>query len=134
MDVNWRKIHAARNSFAALSASCEQEGFLLVPVDQPAADVTCYSLNSLNEPFFRHEITGAECITIVGGPHATACPGEVAEYAYYVITGEGEFTLHRLLTNIEHGGNGTIPGVTTAHFSRPALSTVRLDAFPAFSE
>ena len=103
MNVNWRKIHAARNSFAALSAACEQEGFLLVPVDQPAADVTCYSLNSLNEPFFRDEITGAECITIVGGPHATACPGEVAEYADYVITGEGEFTLPRLLTDIEQG-------------------------------
>jgi B12-binding domain/radical SAM domain protein len=134
MNVNWRKIHAARNSFAALSAACEQEGFQLAPVDQPAADVTCYSLNSLNEPFFRDEISGADCITVVGGPHATACPHEVAEYADYVITGEGEFTLPRLLNDIDQGGNGALPGVTTSHFSRPVLSTVRLDAFPAFSE
>ena len=46
MQVNWRQIHAARNSFAALSAACEQEGFVLHQVDKPADDVTCYSLNS----------------------------------------------------------------------------------------
>ena len=132
MEVNWRLIHAARNSFAALSAACEQEGFSLQPVDQPSADVTCYSLNSLNEPFFKDEIAGADCITIVGGPHATACPREVAEYADYVITGEGEFTLPLLLSEIERGGNKKIPGVTTSQYSLPADSTVRLDAYPAF--
>ena len=49
MRVNWRQIHAAANSFAALSAACEQEGFIFHQVDKPADDVTCYSLNSLNE-------------------------------------------------------------------------------------
>jgi B12-binding domain/radical SAM domain protein len=134
MEVNWRQIHAARNSYAVLSAACGQEGFLLHTVDLPAPDVTCYSLNSLNEPYYRDEIAGADCITIVGGPHATACPREVAEYADYVIVGEGEFTLPRLLTQLESGGEGKIPGVATAHFSPPVTSTVRLDAFPAFSE
>jgi B12-binding domain/radical SAM domain protein len=134
MKVNWRQIHAARNSYAALSAACEQEGFLLHQVDQPAPDVTCYSLNSLNERHYRDEIAGADCLTIVGGPHATACPREVAEYADYVITGEGEFTLPRLLAQLECGGEGKIPGVATAHFYPPVTSTVRLDAYPAFSE
>ena len=134
MNVNWRQIHAARNSYAVLSAACEQEGFFLRTVDHPAPDVTCYSLNSLNEPVFRDEIAGADCITIVGGPHATACPQEVAEYADYVITGEGEFTLPRLLYQLEEGKNGNIPGVTTTHFSQPVTSAVRLDAYPAFSE
>ena len=134
MNVNWRQIHAARNSYAVLSAACEREGFSLRPVDQPAPDVTCYSLNSLNEPYYRDEIAEADCITIVGGPHATACPREVAEYADYVIVGEGEFTLPRLLTQLESGGDGKIPGVATAHFYQPVTSSVRLDAYPAFSE
>ena len=92
MEVNWRQIHAARNSYAVLSAACEQEGFALNIVDRPADDITCYSLNSMNEAQYRSEISSSECITIVGGPHASACPQEVAEYADYVIIGEGEFT------------------------------------------
>ena len=133
MQVNWRRIHAARNSFAALSAACEQEGFILHQADKPAEDITCYSLNSINEPRYRHEISSSESITIVGGPHASACPREVAEYADYVIVGEGEFTLPRLLAQIERGGDKNIPGVATADFSAPQDTCVRLDAYPAFS-
>ena len=56
-----------------MSAACETSGFSLHLVDTPANEVTCYSLNSLNEPSYREEILQAGCITIVGGPHATAC-------------------------------------------------------------
>ena len=133
MNVNWRQIHAARNSFAALSAACEQAGFSLHPVKNPVTDVTCYSLNSLNEQYYRDEIAGADCITIVGGPHATACPDEVAGYADYVIVGEGEYTLPRLLEEIECEGTGTIPGVATRGQCEPPASCVWLDAYPAFS-
>jgi B12-binding domain/radical SAM domain protein len=133
MRVNWRQIHAAANSFAALSAACEQEGFIFHQVDKPAGDVTCYSLNSLNESRYREEISSSPGITIVGGPHASACPREVAEYADYVIVGEGEFTLPRLLAQIERDGDTKIPGVATAHFSEPPDTCVRLDAYPAFS-
>ncbi len=134
MQVNWRTIHAARNSFAALSAACRKEGFILRPAEQSAGDVTCYSLNSLNESWYRDEIARADCITIVGGPHATACPGEVLEYADYVITGEGEFTLPRLLKEIEQGTPGRIPGVASGTACLPADTCVRLDAYPAFSD
>ncbi|MEI7857005.1 MAG: TIGR04013 family B12-binding domain/radical SAM domain-containing protein [Methanomicrobiales archaeon] len=134
MQVNWRQIHAARNSHAALTAACEQDGFSLRVVDQPASDVTCYSLNSLNESYYSEEISGADCITVVGGPHATACPHEVAKYADYVIVGEGEYTLPRLLEAIERGGTGPVSGVATRDHCEPALSSVRLDAYPAFSE
>ena len=134
MQVNWRHIHAARNSYAALMASCEVSGFSLRPVTTPQADVTCYSLNSLNESYYRDEIAGAEGITVVGGPHATACPHDVAKYADYVIVGEGEFTLPRLLEEIERGGTGIIPGVVTRDCHTPATACVRLDAYPAFSE
>ena len=133
MRVNWRLIHAARNSYAALSAACGKEGIVLCPTGEPAGDVTCYSLNSLNAPRYREEIAGAECITIVGGPHATACPREVMEYADYVITGEGEFTLPRLLAQIAQGTPDRIPGVGCHGICMPADTCVRLDAYPAFS-
>jgi B12-binding domain/radical SAM domain protein len=134
MQVNWRQIHAARNSYAALLAACELSGYPLRLVEYPEADVTCYSLNSLNESFYRDEIAGADGITIVGGPHASACYREVARYADYVIVGEGEFTLPRLLETIEFGSKETIPGVATRDHYVPVESSVRLDAFPAFSE
>jgi len=134
MQVNWRWIHAARNSSAVLSAACERDGFSLQPVDGPADDVTCYSLNSINAAEYRDEIASADCLTIVGGPHATACPREVAGYADYVVVGEGEYTLPRLLGDLRDGGGGRIPGVMTGSFYEPVKSSVRLDAYPAFSE
>lgn len=134
MMVNWRQIHSARNTRAILSAACELSGFILKPVDFPCPDITCYSLNSLNEPFYRDEIKNAGCITIVGGPHASACYNSVAQYADFVIPGEGEFTLPRLLADLEQGGNGQIPGVATRAGYVPADTRVRLDAYPAFSE
>jgi B12-binding domain/radical SAM domain protein len=134
MQVNWRHIHAARNTYAIVYAACEKEGFTLSPVNEPADDITCYSLNSINASQYLPEIGAADCLTIVGGPHATACPRDVAEYADYVIIGEGEFTLPRLLGDIRQGGDGKIPGVMTAGWYEPADTNVRLDAFPAFSE
>jgi B12-binding domain/radical SAM domain protein len=134
MQVNWRHIHAARNSFAVLYAACEREGIILCPVDTPVRDVTCYSLTSVSARRYRTEIAEAECITITGGPHASACPGEVAAYADYVVVGEGEFTLPRLLHNLAGGGDGKIPGVMTGDWYQPADTAVRLDAWPAFSE
>ena len=133
MRVNWRLINAARNSFATLFAACSLYGFTLRPVKAPFADITCYSLNSLNEPLYRDEIREATCTTIVGGPHATACPHEVARYADYVVAGEGEFTLPRLLANLEEGEEGPVPGVVTKTGSLPSDHAVRLDAFPPFS-
>jgi B12-binding domain/radical SAM domain protein len=134
MQVNWRHIHAARNTYAILYAACESSGFILAPVDYPSRDVTCYSLNSINASQYLTEIAAADCVTIVGGPHATACPEEVAKYADYVIIGEGEYTLPALLADIRAGGVGKIPGVMTRDWYNPADTSVRLDAFPAFSE
>ncbi len=133
MRVNWRAINPARNSYAALFAACSLSGFHLHPVSAPEPDVTCYSLNSLNEDLYRDEIREAGCTTIVGGPHATACPREVARYADYVVVGEGEFTLPRLLARLEEGKEGPLPGVATREGVLPADHTVRLDAFPPFS-
>ncbi|HTY53012.1 MAG TPA: TIGR04013 family B12-binding domain/radical SAM domain-containing protein [Methanomicrobiales archaeon] len=133
MRVNWRTINAARNSCAALSAACSLYGFNLRLTGGPEDDITCYSLNSLNEPEYREEIRHASCTTVVGGPHATACPGEVALYADYVVVGEGEFTLPRLLAHLEEGKEGPVPGVVTKDTTLPVDHSVRLDAFPPFS-
>ncbi|RPI36968.1 MAG: TIGR04013 family B12-binding domain/radical SAM domain-containing protein [Methanoregulaceae archaeon] len=134
MQVNWRWIHAARNTYAVLSAACGCDGFPLKPVDTPADDVTCYSLNSINAPEYRDEIATADCRTIAGGPHATACPRKVARYADYVVVGEGEYTLPRLLADLRDGGEGRIPGVRSGDYFKPADTSVLLDAYPAFSE
>jgi B12-binding domain/radical SAM domain protein len=133
MIINWRLIHAVRNSYAALYAACEKEGYTLRPVDNPAGDVTCYSLNSLNEPEYCREIAGADCITIAGGPHATARYRDVARYADFVVVGEGEHTLPALLSAIEAGDERPVPGVATRDGYEPARSCIRLDAYPSFS-
>ncbi|NLB01533.1 MAG: TIGR04013 family B12-binding domain/radical SAM domain-containing protein, partial [Methanomicrobiales archaeon] len=113
MKIHWRHITSASNSFAALAAACETHGYSLETADGPCSDITCYSLNSINERAYRDEIAGADCITIVGGPHASACYREVAEYADYVVVGEGEYTLPALLSAIEEGRSPP-PGVATA--------------------
>ena len=111
MQVHWRRIHAARNTYAILAAALEQAGFTMDLVDRPVPDVTCYSLNSLSAPALKDEIRTAPCITIAGGPYATACYQEVAAWADYVVVGEGEHTLPALLAAIEEGdGEGVAEG------------------------
>jgi len=134
MQVNWRLIQAARNSYAALYAACGRAGYVLAAVEEPARDVTCYSLNSINARRYRDEIARADCITIAGGPHATASPRETARYADYVVVGEGEHTLPRLLGEIAAGRSGHIPGVAAGDYFEPVDTCVRLDAYPAFTE
>ena len=134
MKVHWRFTRGTRNTYAALAAACEVQGFSLGPVTAPEKDVTCYSLNSRNERQLAPEIAGAACTTIVGGPLATACYRDVAVYADYVVVGEGEHTLPALLAAIEDGTGGILPGVATRDGYLPAASQVRLDAWPPFSQ
>ncbi len=133
MKVNWRSIKWARNSYAALYAACEQSGITLHETDHPSDDITCYSLNSVDEPHYRDEIADAECITIVGGPHASACPAEVASYADYVVVGEGEFTLPALIRRIEEGGGELPSGVCSGSVCRPVTHQVFLPAYLPFT-
>jgi B12-binding domain/radical SAM domain protein len=116
-----------------LYAACEREGIILHPAGGPRPDITVYSLNSLNEHRYRKEIRDGDCITIVGGPHASACYESVSEYADYVVVGEGEFTLPRLIRHITEGNPGVIPGVATRETYVPPDTMVRMDAYPPFS-
>ncbi|MDD1707793.1 MAG: TIGR04013 family B12-binding domain/radical SAM domain-containing protein [Methanoregulaceae archaeon] len=133
MKVHWRYTHGTRNTYAALYAACESEGISLPPVSAPTRDITCYSLNALNAETLLAEIEQAECITIAGGPYATACFREVAKKADYVIVGEGECRLPTLLSAIGDGTADLLTGVATSSGYRPADTVVRLDAWPPFS-
>ena len=134
MIVNWRSISWAKNSFAALSAACELSGITLNEVSAPENDITCYSLNSVNEPHFRDEITNADCISIVGGPHPSACWKEVSRYADYVVIGEGEYTLPALIRMIETGSNVLPAGVATKDQIIMPDNCVFLPSYPPFSK
>jgi B12-binding domain/radical SAM domain protein len=133
MKMHWRYTRSTRNTYAVLFAACEQEGFSLEPADSPAADVTCYSLNSLNVRDLAPEMAEADCTIIAGGPHATACWRQVSKYADYVVVGEGEYLLPALLSSIRDGRQVSLPGIATRDGYSPPASTVILDAYPAFS-
>ncbi len=134
MKVNWRIIPWAKNSFAALRAACELSGIVFHEVDSPENDITCYSLNSVNEPHFREEIANAECITIVGGPHPSACWQEVRQYADYVVIGEGEFTLPALIAMIASNSHTLPAGVVSKDQAVMPNHCVFLPSYPAFTK
>ncbi|GAB7015979.1 TIGR04013 family B12-binding domain/radical SAM domain-containing protein [Methanogenium cariaci] len=133
MKINWRSIPWAKNSFAALSAACELSDITLHEVSSPENDITCYSLNSVNEPHFRDEISDAECITIVGGPHPTACWEEVRQYADYVVIGEGEYTMPALINMIASGSQILPAGVASKEQVVMPNHSVLLSSYPPFS-
>ncbi|HJJ83153.1 MAG TPA: cobalamin-dependent protein, partial [Methanocorpusculum sp.] len=97
MNIVWRYISHSRNTYAGLYAACEKYGYSLEPADGPDGDIICYSLNSLNYNNYAEEMREAEGIVIAGGPHPSACWDEVLRDADYVVVGEGERTLPRLL-------------------------------------
>lgn len=134
MRVNFRRARGTANTEAALGAALERDGRTLHGSVRPAGDVTCYSLNVSNSRALLQEMAGAGCVTIAGGPHATACWDEVARAADFVVVGEGERTLARLLDAIESGSMTPVPGTATAARGLvPSDHTVRLDAYPPFS-
>lgn len=134
MRVNFRRARGTANTEAVLAAALERDGRALHAIAGPAGDVTCYSLNIANAPALLAEMAGADCVTVAGGPFASACWEEVARAADWVVVGEGERTLPRLLDAIEVGSTVSIPGTATAAGGLvPVDHAVRLDAYPPFS-
>lgn len=134
MRVSWRRSPGTENSRVVLAAALDQAGHSLEVCDGPTDRVTCYSLNETNFPSLIREIASATCITIAGGPSATGRWDEVCRVADYVVIGEGERTLPRLLDMIEEGRDEPLPGTATAGWGFvPPDHAVRLDAYPAFS-
>jgi B12-binding domain/radical SAM domain protein len=135
MKICWRNIAAAGNSYAALRAACGVHGIHLDPVHAPSADITCYSLNSVTARKYENEIREAGCVTIAGGPYPSACCHKVAQYADYVVVGEGEHSLPALLHHIMDPEKMPLPpGVATSEAFNPQDTTVFLDAYPPFRE
>lgn len=134
MRVNFRRARGTANTEAVLAAALERDGRFLYAAAGPEDDVTCYSLNVANAPSLLAEIADAHCVTVAGGPHASACWEEVARAADWVVVGEGERTLLRLLDSIEQGSTAPVPGTATASGGLvPVDHAVRLDAYPPFS-
>jgi B12-binding domain/radical SAM domain protein len=133
--VNFRRARGTANTEAALAAALERDGRILHGTRAPARDVTCYSLNIANAPALLAEMAGADCVTIAGGPYASGRWKEAGRAADYVVVGEGERTLSRLLDAIEVGSTAPVPGTATAVGGLvPADHAVRLDAYPPFSQ
>ena len=134
MRVNFRRARGTANTEAALAAALGRDGRSLHGTARPENDVTCYSLNVANAAALIPEMAEAGCVTIAGGPQASACWKEVARAADYVVVGEGERTLVRLLDAIEAGTAAPVPGTATADDGLvPADHAVLLDAYPPFS-
>ena len=136
MKIVWRYITSSRNTYAALYAACEKSGYLLEPADEPGdADIICYSLNSLDYAVYAEEMRNAKGIVIAGGPHPSACYADVLNDADYVVVGEGEYTLPRLLDALTKGGDpAAIPGVASKKGFIPVDHSVFLNAYPSFSQ
>ena len=133
MDFFWRDIPSQRNSMACIHAACEKAGFFLNLSDGPEREVTLYSLNSITGPRYYKEIRDAQPVTIVGGPHASARWKELVDIADFVVVGEGEYTVPRLLQSIETG-SPVPPGVATKHGLTPVDHSVYLNGNPCFGE
>lgn len=133
MRVCWRKIPSQRNSMACLTAACERAGYRLECVNGPEKDITLYSLNSITGPSLFPEIKASDAITIVGGPHACARWKDLVKIADYVVVGEGEYTVPRLLDSL-HTNGPVPPGVATISSYTPVDHTVFLDGNPSFGE
>ena len=134
MRVNFRRSRGTANTEAVLAAALERNGRSLHAAAGPEDDVTCYSLNVANAPLLLAEMAGADCVTVAGGPYASACWEEVSRAADWVVVGEGERTLPRLIDTIEAGSATPVPGTATAVGGLvPIDHAIRLDAFPPFS-
>ncbi|MGV8110243.1 TIGR04013 family B12-binding domain/radical SAM domain-containing protein [Methanospirillum sp.] len=133
MRICWRTIPSQRNSMACLHVACERAGYHLNFVTRPEEDVTLYSLNSITGHLYIEEIQNADAITIIGGPHASARWKDLVSVADYVVVGEGEYTVPRLLESIEKN-MPLPPGVATSSSYKPVDHTVYLDGNPSFGE
>ena len=132
MRVCWRDITSQKNSMASIYAACERAGIRLEIVPGPSSDVTLYSLNSITGYDYYDEIHHTDVISIVGGPHASARWNELTSIADYVVIGEGEYTVPRLLKSIESGSQ-VPPGVATSDGYIPVDHSVYLNENPSFS-
>lgn len=109
------------------------------PTDSPRPGIMLYSFSSLqaDEVYREIEMANVDAVYIAGGPHPSARPKEALEHFDYVVVGEGELALPKLLDALIQGQDPTgISGVACMRggemVHNPPGETVDLDLFPPF--
>jgi len=124
-------------SFSALLASLESDKRLNSKVkvifinndSEVKCDVYCYSFMSFNvKEIFENMLIRKRQggIIIAGGPHSSACPGQVAKYADYVVVGSAEKTFCEIIYLLVKGENPE-KRIFKEEF-------INIDEFPCYAE
>jgi B12-binding domain/radical SAM domain protein len=113
-------------------------------VGEPKPGIMLYSFATAQAEEIYKEISdadagGVDAIYIAGGPHPSAMPEEVLEYFDYVILGEGEDTLPKLIKAIARGVDpGGVQGIAYSENGRVIFTGRRepidLDLYPPFGK
>jgi anaerobic magnesium-protoporphyrin IX monomethyl ester cyclase len=142
IDFDWRDLKADGGAHYHLGASWPtlvsktlEHSPDLVGITNPVSDMAEYAIRAAREI----KAARTNTVTVIGGPHATSCPDDFLSgdgAVDYVVRGEGEETLARLVGTLSDGGDPKrIPGVTymdrgRAHSNPPAPFIRELDDLP----
>jgi len=110
---------------------------------EPKEGIMLYSFASAQAEEVYNEVSRADvdAVYIAGGPHPSALPEEVLEHFDFVVIGEGEETLPKLLQAIREGsdpaGVAGVKGIAYKHQGRVIFTEKRLpvdlDSYPPFA-
>jgi B12-binding domain/radical SAM domain protein len=136
-DVNFRYFKKNRYSIAALLP--------LVPdakvVNEPRNGIMLYSFSTPQKEYVYKEVDEhrkkLNAVWVAGGPHPSARPQEVLEHFDYVVVGEGESVLPKLIEVLRRGEIPEIEGVGRLEDGemvlKPQRKYVSIDEYPPFS-
>jgi B12-binding domain/radical SAM domain protein len=107
---------------------------------EPLPGIMLYSFATAQAEEVYREVAAAakaDAIFIAGGPHPSARPEDVLQYFDYVVLGEGEETLPRLLDALVHGQDPeTVNGIAFRRGEEVIITRPRepvdLDCYPPF--
>jgi anaerobic magnesium-protoporphyrin IX monomethyl ester cyclase len=142
IDFDWSDVKADGHkryhvgaSWAKIAEKVAAYGADVVGITNPCSDIADYAVRAA-----RHVKTGRpDTVTVIGGPHATSRAEDflsVEGPVDYVVRGEGEETLAKLVNALSGGGDPkVIPGLSYMHQGRvrsnPAGPFIRrLDDLP----
>lgn len=119
VDFDWKDIRGDRDgkyhigaSWPAIVARILDQEPDVVGITNPFSDMADYTIKVAKEV----KAARPGVVTVVGGPHATTCPEAFLtedRAVDYVVRGEGEITLHRLVQALGAGEPTTdLPGIS----------------------
>jgi B12-binding domain/radical SAM domain protein len=130
--LRWNKKNSY--SIAALMALVNAE-----LTERPQPGIMLYSFATLQAEEVYREVAAAKtnAVYIAGGPHPSALPTEALQYFDYVVIGEAEETLPKLIDAIEKGRSvDNVLGIAYRRGGRaictPERPAVNLDLYPPF--